>query len=80
MLQLVEEVQILLNLQHDGIVAAYGIYAVKVRGQRSLGMILDYKTGADLAAWIPTNGLPENMVQGIVAPICDALGYPALHH
>jgi hypothetical protein len=83
MLELIEEVQILLNLQHDGIVAAYGIYAVKIRGKRSLGMILDYKSGGDLGLWIPTNGFPEWMVQGIVAPICDALGYlhgiPAIH-
>jgi serine/threonine protein kinase len=56
-------------------VTAYGLYAVKVQGERSLGMLLDYKSGGDLKSYIPTDGLPEWMVKGITAPICEALEY-----
>jgi hypothetical protein len=83
MSQLTEEMQILLNLQHSSIVTAYGLYAVKVQGERSLGMLLDYKSGGDLDSYIPTDGLPEWMVKGIMAPICEALEYlhglPVVH-
>jgi serine/threonine protein kinase len=81
--QMLKEVQTLMNLQHEGIVAAHGIYAVKVQGKRSMGMVLDYKSGGDLSSYIPAGGLPEWMVKGIMAPICDALRYlhaiPAVH-
>ena len=73
--QLINEVQLLLDLHHDGIVRAYGIYQVKAEGALALGMVLDYKQGGDLLSWIPTEGLPEEIVRGIVAPLCDALAY-----
>jgi serine/threonine protein kinase len=38
-------------------------------------MVLDYSKGMDLSSWIPTGGLPEDMVSGIMAPICDAMVY-----
>jgi serine/threonine protein kinase len=83
MSQLLAEVQILMNLHHDGIVKAYGIYSVKVAGKRSLSMLLDYKEGSDLNSWTPIGGLPEWMVRGIMAQICDALvylhGIPVVH-
>jgi serine/threonine protein kinase len=83
MSQLINEVQFLLNLHHDGIVGAYGIYAVKAEDRRSLAMLLEHKKGGDLSSWIPTGGLPEPMVRGIAAQICDALVYlhaiPAVH-
>jgi hypothetical protein len=75
MSQLLDEVKILLNLRHDGIVRAYGIYEVKVQGEKSLGMVLDYKKGKDLSFWIPTDGLPEFVLRGIMEPLCDALVY-----
>ena len=73
--QLINEVQFLLDLHHDGIVRAFGIYHVKVEGTLALGMLLDYKQGGDLLSWIPTEGLPEEIVRGITAPLCDALAY-----
>ena len=73
--QLINEVQFLLDLHHDGIVRACGIYHVKVEGALALGMLLDYKQGGDLRSWIPTGGLPEEIVRGIIAPLCDALAY-----
>jgi len=83
MSQLINEVQFLMNLHHDGIVGAYGIYAVKTEDRKSLGMLLEHKKGGDLSSWIPTGGLPEPMVRGIAAQICDALVYlhaiPAVH-
>ena len=63
----------LLNLHHDGIVAGYGIYSVKAGGAKALGMLLDYKNAGDLSSWIPTAGLPERIVRGITAQLCDAL-------
>jgi serine/threonine protein kinase len=46
-------------------------------------MLLDYKKGSDLISWTPESGLPEWMVRGIMAQICDALvylhGIPAVH-
>jgi serine/threonine protein kinase len=81
--QLLAEVQILMNLHHDGIIKAYGTYAVTIQGMRSLAMVLDYKKGSDLISWTPVSGLPEWMVRGIMAQICDALvylhGIPAVH-
>lgn len=83
MSQLLNEIQVLQNLHHDGIVGAYGVYEVKVEGKRSLGMVLDYKDGKDLSCWIPTGGLPECMVRGIMGDVCDALTYlhgiPVVH-
>jgi serine/threonine protein kinase len=83
MSQLLDEVQVLLNLHHDRIVGAYGIYEVKVQGERSLAMVLDYKAGEDLASWIPKGGLPETVVRGIISQVGDALvylhGIPMVH-
>jgi len=75
MSQLLNEAKVLQNLHHDGIVRAYGIYEVRFQGKKSLGMVLDYSKGMDLSSWIPTGGLPEKMVSGIMAPICDAMVY-----
>jgi hypothetical protein len=75
MKQLCDEVNFLLNLRHDGIVGAYGIYEVKVEGKRSLAMVLDYKSGEDLSHWIPPDGFPERIVRGIMVQICDAMAY-----
>jgi calcium/calmodulin-dependent protein kinase I len=75
MIQLVDEVQFLLNLQHPGIVRAYGMYAVKAEGKRSLGMLLDYKKDGDFEQVIPPEGLPEDEVRGCMAQVCNALGY-----
>jgi serine/threonine protein kinase len=72
-----------MNLHHDGIVNAYGIYTVKSRGAAALGMILDYKQGGDFSCWIPTGGLPEWIARGIMIQLCDALvylhGIPVVH-
>jgi serine/threonine protein kinase len=68
-------VEVLLSLRHSSILGAHGLYEVKVRGARSLAMVLDYKAGADLVSWIPAGGFPERMVQGIMTNICDALVY-----
>jgi serine/threonine protein kinase len=73
--QLLNEVQLLMNLHHDAILSAYGVYEVKVEGRRSLAMVLDYKTGEDLSCWIPKGGLPECIVRCLMAPICDAMVY-----
>jgi serine/threonine protein kinase len=75
MSQVTHEAQVLLSLRHDSIVGAHGLYEVKVRGTRSLAMVLDYKAGADLVSWIPAGGFPERMVQDIMTNICDALVY-----
>jgi serine/threonine protein kinase len=75
MKQLANEVQFLLHLHHDGIVGAYGIYSVKAQGQRSLGMLLDYKDGGDLTSWIPSEGLPEWIVRSLMAQIGDGMVY-----
>jgi serine/threonine protein kinase len=75
MSQLRDEAQVLMNIQHDAIVCAFGIYEVKVNDERALGMVLDYKPGIDLTYWIPSEGLPERVVRGIVAQLCDALVY-----
>jgi serine/threonine protein kinase len=75
MSQLTNEVQFLLNLHHDGIVRAYGIYLVKCEGTRSLGMLLDYKKDGDLASMITNDGLPERMLRGIMAQVCSAMVY-----
>jgi serine/threonine protein kinase len=81
--QLQDEVDFLLNLHHDGIIAGYGIYAVKAGGTEALGMLLDYKKGGDLSSWIPPTGLPEWTVRGITAQLGDALvylhGIPVVH-
>merc|ERR1719305_854724 len=46
-------------------------------------MVLDYMDGKDLSCWIPTGGLPECMVRGIMGDVCDALTYlhgiPVVH-
>jgi serine/threonine protein kinase len=73
--QMLNEVQVLLNLQHDQIVRAYGIYELKVNGEHSLGMVLDYKKGKDLSSWISIVGLPERIIRGMMAQLCDALVY-----
>jgi serine/threonine protein kinase len=75
MSQVTHEAQVLLSLRHDSIVGAHGLYEVKVRGARSLALVLDYKEGADLASWVPACGLPERMVQSMMTHICDALVY-----
>jgi serine/threonine protein kinase len=76
MKQLHHEVKVLLGLQHDAIIRAHGIYEVKVKGNRSLAMVIDYKGGGDLLSWIPQDGgLPENQVRQMMTPICDALVY-----
>jgi serine/threonine protein kinase len=73
--QMLNEVQILMNLHHNRIVTAYGVYEVTFKGKESFGLIIDYKSGLDLSAWIPTGGLPERMVRGMFSDICDALVY-----
>ena len=56
---------------------------MKAEGKRSLGVVLDYKDGKELACWIPTGGLPECMVRGVMGDVCDALTYlhgiPVVH-
>ena len=73
--QLVNEAQFLLGLQHEGIVRARGIYQVKMEGDPALGMLLDYKRGGDLKAWIPAGGLPEAVARGLAAPVGEALAF-----
>merc|ERR1719440_1637350 len=72
-----------MNLRHDGIVDAYGIYLVKTAGKKSLGLLLDYKKHGDLSRWIPTDGFPEDILKGIMAQICDTMVYlhriPVVH-
>jgi serine/threonine protein kinase len=81
--QLTNEVQFLLNLHHEGIVSAYGLYAVKSGGKMSLGMLLDFKEEGDLESRIPTDGFPEWMVRSLMAQTCDAMvylhGLPLVH-
>jgi serine/threonine protein kinase len=81
--QLIDEFEVLMNLHHEGIVGAYGIYEVKVNEKRSLGMVLDFMNCMDLSCWIPTDGFPEDMGRAIMAPICSALVYiheiPVVH-
>merc|ERR1719201_2157254 len=84
MSQLLNEVRFLLNLDHKAIVRAYGIYAVKDNGTTSLGMVLDFKSGGDLASYVPSGeGLPEFVVRCIAVQLCDALTYlheiPVVH-
>jgi serine/threonine protein kinase len=73
--QLLYEVQVLLRLQHDGIIRAHGIYEVKIGGNKSYAMVLDYKSGGDLLSWIPQGGLGEGLVRELMTPLCDALVY-----
>jgi serine/threonine protein kinase len=73
--QLINEVQFLLHLHHDGIVGAHGLYAARSGGDLSLGMLLDFKEAGDLESWIPTDGFPEWMVCRLSAQICDAMLY-----
>jgi serine/threonine protein kinase len=75
MTQLLNETNVLLNLQHDGIVRAYGVYEVKVHDERALAMVLDYKMGMDLSYWIPADGLPEHLARAVLAQVCDAMVY-----
>merc|ERR1719506_797360 len=73
--RLLHEVKVLLNLHHDGIIGAHGIYEVKVRGKKALAMVLDCMSGGDLLSRIPDGGLPEETVRGMMTPMCDALVY-----
>jgi serine/threonine protein kinase len=75
MSQLFDEANVLLNLRHEGIVRAYGLYEVRVNDKRSLGMVLDYKMGRDLSYWIPADGMPESLARGVVAQACDSIVY-----
>jgi serine/threonine protein kinase len=73
--QLLNETNVLLHLQHEGIVRAYGVYEVKVHHERALAMVLDYKPAMDLSAWIPTHGFPERVASTLMAQVFDALVY-----
>jgi serine/threonine protein kinase len=73
--QLINEVQFLLNLRHDGIVSAYGLYQAKSGGKLSMGMLLDFKEEGDLESRIPAGGLPERMLRSVAEQICDAMLY-----
>jgi serine/threonine protein kinase len=73
--QLLNEAQFLLKLNNPRIPRAYGLYDVKIKGERGLGLLLDYKSGFDLADWIPGAGFQEWVVQGIVAQIVKAVTY-----
>jgi serine/threonine protein kinase len=75
MSQLLDEANVLLSLQHPGIVRAYGTYEVRVNDKRSLGMVLDYKAGMDLSYWIPVCGLPEGLARGVLTQVGEALVY-----
>jgi hypothetical protein len=74
--KLLNEVQFLLALSHDGIPHAYGIYDMKLKGERALAMLTDVPmTGTPLSAWIPAGGLPEPAVKDLMAQLCDVLVY-----
>jgi serine/threonine protein kinase len=73
--ELLNEIRFLLNLKHEGILRAYGIYTVKLQGKEGIGMLLDSIKGQDLEKWIPDCGFSEQTVQAIMPQICDALVY-----
>ena len=73
--QLIEEAQFLMNLQHDSIVKAYGIYRLKFKNELSMGMLLDYKSAGSLDSLTPDDGLLEGDMRKIMAQICNALVY-----
>jgi hypothetical protein len=73
--QLVNDVYFLLKLSHPGILRCYGAYNLRANGESGLGMLMDFKSGSDLASWIPDHGLQEWAIKGIVENIRDALLY-----
>jgi serine/threonine protein kinase len=73
--QLLNEVQFLLGLKHEGILRAYGIYEFKCGGDLCAGILLDFMKGQDLTTWIPPGGLPERILRGIMVDVCDVLEY-----
>jgi serine/threonine protein kinase len=73
--QLLNDVFYLLMLSHPSIMRVYGVYDLRVTGEPGLGMLMDFKSGSDLATWIPDNGFQEWALKGIVEQITDALLY-----
>jgi serine/threonine protein kinase len=73
--QLLNEVKFLLMLKHEGILRGYGIYEFKCGGDLCVGLLLEFMMGQDLSMWIPPGGLPEGMLRGMMADICDVLEY-----
>jgi serine/threonine protein kinase len=73
--EILNEVKFLLSLDHPGILRSYGVYEVKQNGNHALGMLIDFKRGGALSAWIPTSGFPEDVIKGIMLEICSSLVY-----
>jgi serine/threonine protein kinase len=76
---LLNEVQFLLELNHDGIPRAFGLYDMNLKGNRVLAMLTDVPNlpmgGAPLSAWVNVGGLPELVLKDLMAQLCDILVY-----
>jgi serine/threonine protein kinase len=73
---LLNEVQFLLTLDHVGIPRAYGVYDMKLKGERVLAMLTDVPmTATALAAWVHCEGVPELALTDMMAQLCNVLVY-----
>jgi serine/threonine protein kinase len=73
---LLNEVQFLLTLNHVGIPQAYGIYDMKLKGERVMAMLTDVSLkGTPLSACITAGGIAELALADPMAQLCDVLVY-----
>jgi serine/threonine protein kinase len=73
--ELMNEIKILRTLDHSAILRAHGIYRVSSNGTESLGLVIDYKAGSDLATWIPPQGLELPRAREVYSRLCNAVEY-----